>query len=386
MIEFNMTWNLGVIALTLSAFTVLKMLRQPQFHRGYVIITIWLFVLLAPFTSHMLDLINNHGPHFMAPWLNPALNLLHGPIMLIYTQQLISKECWPSYKYALHMIPFLLFYALFTLYQPDAVILPGSSSSLLDKLNFISATPNVIEGMLAFFGQCNLIIFMIYSAWTIRILRQHNRNLSTYFSQQESTISLIWIYVIPSLFAFLVLLNTINESGDTSLLAPMDAHLLSYLTFIIVLCVFGVEQSPLHQTLGWERQDETQTSSRSENINAQTFAPEDLQKLNTLMATEKLYLNPDLTIYQLSHSLGMPRREVSSLLNNGLNKNFFQFINEWRVDEVKRQLQDPHTRQFTLLDIALNCGFKSKSSFNSIFKQCTGMTPSAYRKKTDDFD
>jgi len=94
-----------------------------------------------------------------------------------------------------------------------------------------------------------------------------------------------------------------------------------------------------------------------------------------------IYLNPELTIQQLSDQVDLPRNPVTKAINEKLNKNFFTFINEFRVAEAKKRLSDPDYFKETVLSIGLDSGFNSKSSFNALFKQYTGMTPSEYRKE-----
>ena len=87
-----------------------------------------------------------------------------------------------------------------------------------------------------------------------------------------------------------------------------------------------------------------------------------------------------MTLSVLAEALRMSPNHLSQVLNERLNRNFFDFINERRVEEVKKRLAMSEYEHYTLLAIAEDCGFKSKSSFNSIFKRFTEMTPSQYKK------
>ena len=102
-----------------------------------------------------------------------------------------------------------------------------------------------------------------------------------------------------------------------------------------------------------------------------------LHELITVMKKNKPYLNPELTLDSLSATVSLNPNQLSQIINELLNKNFYQLINEYRVEEVKSQIFDDSR---SLLGIALDCGFNSKSSFNRTFKEITGKTPSAYRK------
>ena len=103
-------------------------------------------------------------------------------------------------------------------------------------------------------------------------------------------------------------------------------------------------------------------------------------RLSVFMEVNKPYLEPDLTIYKLAEYLGVQRHHLSQVINEKAQKSFFDFINYYRVEEVKKQLSNPEMSNRNILGIALDCGFNSKATFNTAFKKYTGMTPSAYQK------
>ncbi|HEX2946513.1 MAG TPA: helix-turn-helix domain-containing protein [Clostridia bacterium] len=95
----------------------------------------------------------------------------------------------------------------------------------------------------------------------------------------------------------------------------------------------------------------------------------------------KPYLDPDLDLRQLSELSGIPSHMISMLLNIHLNRNFYTFINTYRVDEAKKLLSSEGSREMNILTIAYDSGFNSKSTFNMVFRKLEGMTPSEYRNK-----
>ncbi|TNE48610.1 MAG: helix-turn-helix domain-containing protein [Bacteroidetes bacterium] len=103
--------------------------------------------------------------------------------------------------------------------------------------------------------------------------------------------------------------------------------------------------------------------------------------LTTLMATQKPYLNPDLSLRDLALLLDMPANQLSQLLNEGFEKNFAEYINTYRLEAFKKMVADPGSRHLTLLAMAYECGFNSKTVFNTFFKKQTGKTPRAYWKE-----
>jgi AraC-like DNA-binding protein len=110
-------------------------------------------------------------------------------------------------------------------------------------------------------------------------------------------------------------------------------------------------------------------------------APEVLNRVQALMETDKLFLQPKLTLDMVAERAGAPARMVSAVINSHYGVNFSQLVNQYRVKEVLERIKDPASQHMTLLGIALDCGFNSKSSFNQIFKTVTGETPSAYLQK-----
>ncbi|MFY0252536.1 helix-turn-helix domain-containing protein [Chitinophaga sp. 30R24] len=102
--------------------------------------------------------------------------------------------------------------------------------------------------------------------------------------------------------------------------------------------------------------------------------------IKIFMEKSKIYLEPEISLEDLSERAKIPKHHITQLLNERLNKNFYTFINEYRIQEAVAKLNDP-SLDINILSLAYNCGFNSKSSFNNYFKKITGLTPSLYRKK-----
>ena len=96
------------------------------------------------------------------------------------------------------------------------------------------------------------------------------------------------------------------------------------------------------------------------------------------MSEEKPFLDQDLTLRHLAESLELPPNYVSQLLNEGLEKNFSEYINSLRLGAFKEKVQDPSQKHLTILALAYDSGFNSKTVFNTFFKKSMGITPKAY--------
>ena len=99
------------------------------------------------------------------------------------------------------------------------------------------------------------------------------------------------------------------------------------------------------------------------------------------MKTEKPYTNPELTLNQLAKSLDVHPNTLSQVINSKENRNFYDLINENRVNEFIHLVTQARQQQFTLLGMAFDSGFNSKASFNRNFKKYAGITPSEFMKQ-----
>jgi len=104
------------------------------------------------------------------------------------------------------------------------------------------------------------------------------------------------------------------------------------------------------------------------------------EKLLKVLQTERVFTNPELTLQDLAGRLDISAGYLSQIIKEHESKNFFAFINRYRVEDVKQKLVSMDYRQYTIMGIAMESGFKSKSTFNTVFKKFTGQTPSAYKR------
>lgn len=107
-----------------------------------------------------------------------------------------------------------------------------------------------------------------------------------------------------------------------------------------------------------------------------------IEFLKDFMHSNEPYLDSSLTIQDLSEQIKMPVKDLSTLINLYMDKHFFDFINEYRIEKAKEILKDSSQKELTVLEILYQVGFNSKSSFNTSFKRYTGKTPTDYRKQT----
>jgi AraC-like DNA-binding protein len=183
-------------------------------------------------------------------------------------------------------------------------------------------------------------------------------------------------------YFILFILGGLNIIGNY---IPFDPYFIifGFITiFSFAYSYYSIRQPVIFGREAIEYTDERKEPERYSKSGLKDEQAADILKL--LIETvekEKLFLDRDLTIHGLSRRTGIPRHHITQVLNEKYERNFFTFINEYRVNEVLKRFSDPKYNNYTILAIALDSGFNSKTTFNSIFKLQTGKTPSQYREE-----
>lgn len=395
----SLTWEFFIIAMSLSIFSLMTILTKSYKHKTDLLLCSWLVLLNLPLIHTALSHLN-YFSHTFHTYTNPTLNLLHGPLLYLYVRMLISKKAFKATTELWHLIPFTIFYPLFISMSHPAPMtpLPNRENNELGPIGE-NAVVIFFEPLLFNFGLISGLFFVGYSLVTIYTLIKHQQNIKGVFSQNDNQLSLKWIYALPATFVILVVINIVNENvfEATTQAQSLALHMLSFMCFIIVLCFFGVKQKPVFyfklSALNSTENINAQEQSNNQEVlddseNTRTHTPDIsdaaistiIEDMQNHMRLKQPYLDPDFCVYSLAQALNIPRRVLSQVLNKGLSKNFYLYVNEFRIEEVKKQLTKQEKTQSTILDIAFQSGFKSKSSFNSLFKQSCDVTPSQYRK------
>jgi AraC-like DNA-binding protein len=106
-------------------------------------------------------------------------------------------------------------------------------------------------------------------------------------------------------------------------------------------------------------------------------------KVQNIMGEHNLFQKPNLVLTDLAQEIGLSSKQTTELLNHELKTNFYDFVNNYRVEEVKNRIASDDFKHLTILAIGFDSGFQSKSSFNRVFKKITGLSPSEYKKSLD---
>jgi AraC-like DNA-binding protein len=324
-------------------------------------------------------------PHLIG--LDTAFPFLYGPLLYFYARILVSPFFRLQSKDLLHLIPFAgyFIYVLFNFYMEDSQY----------KLDFLTAMRNFeVPTDIVLFNIFKTIQAFFYLFFTLKLIGIHQKGIENRFSTKYRnnlnwlkmlTYSLLGIYFIKLIGIALPFLIENISSGEIEVLTDL------FIVLFVYLIAFGAIRQPsiFARWVVSEKEEEndeiveqSSDSSEIQKYSASTLSEgksqEILVGLLQLMTEEKVYLDNALTIKDLSDRLGVKSKYLSQVINEQVGKNFFNFVNDYRVDEVKRRLRDENYKHLSILGIALECGFNSKSSFNNVFKRKTGLTPTQY--------
>jgi AraC-like DNA-binding protein len=329
----------------------------------------WLLILLGPFIEELT--IPFLPPHSLfIRFINPAFSLLNGPFLYLYMEEL-TRNKKVTLRTGFHFFPFALIYFLLILFP--APLHPGGPMAPLND-NF---------SLFRYFGKISLLNFGIYAFFSLKSLRKHRQKTKETYAYQSGEITLLWLTLLPLIFIGLLTIIILFEKLilETGIRAE-SLHLSVFLLLALYLIFFGLKQREIFP--GKQKSKITSSSSREMGVKKTKEKEESsnllLNKLKDIMEEKKLYLNPTLSVYNLAQETKISRHQISSLLNETLSINFFQFVNGYRLEEVSRRLKEDRENKFNILEHAFDAGFNSKSSFNSLFKSKFGQTPSQYRK------
>lgn len=327
------------------------------------------FLLLA-FSLHLIFFylsqvtINKYGFFY----LRSSMALLYGPLLYLYIHYQSKSSEHFSKRHWWHFIPFLTF---------TLTLLAFFISNLLNNtpVSLIETTKTYTFGKITIISSA-----AIYFVFCFLSLKIYKKNLLQQYSYTEK-IDLSWIsWLLYSLFITWILILTLVVLNRIHMFIDIESeHAITYIfmcAFILIIGFKGIKQTQIFtQAKVKLHPPKVQPTPKNTNDDLTLY----FNRIRKLVEEDKLYLNPKLTINDISMRLDLNVNYISKAINTVGDCNFFEFINRYRVNEFKKQVLNPINANYTLLAIAIQCGFNSKASFNRIFKNITGITPAEYK-------
>lgn len=295
---------------------------------------------------------------------------LAGPLLFLYIRTITSRDARLKKKDLLHFVPslFILVY-----------LIPYYFQSRDDKVEFLVA--EFYEESLGqwYYIRSTLFIvqFLVYLILVVAMLVRYSKTPKAIAaSYQQSVRFKVRFFVISSIILWLgaLLRLIIDPSAKTNLLVPLGASIVVYAMGYLEMSKPEIATSSATQPPARKYEKSALTPQRQERYRS---------RLLQHMKDEKPFRDGELTVQKLADQLSIPSNYLSQTINERLGQTFSDFINSYRVEEAKERLLDPAFEHLSILGIAVEVGFNSKSSFNAVFKKHTDMTPSEFRKSAN---
>ncbi|MEO9869804.1 helix-turn-helix domain-containing protein [Ekhidna sp.] len=305
-----------------------------------------------------------------------SLVILHTPIFFLYVRSLAIEKIIDGKTILLHTIPYISY---------NAILLIGLFTGVLElnpKNGFLGITQTDFP---IFYqsGQVLALVTAAYIVWGFYLLKAFRRSVS---NNQSNLTSYKWLsfLVLSFLFYFISIYLVLSVALDSEALSVNNVFY--YVSFIImayvfVLGFFGIKQQAIFTDLQFFESKKTVEEKYAKSGLKTESIVHIKSELERIMLEDKLFLNSEISLPFLAEKMNLKAPYLSQVINQQFQLNFYDFINQYRIEEVKSRLNDSNYKHLSLLGIALDCGYKSKSSFNKSFKKHTGTTPTDFKKE-----
>lgn len=372
---FDFSFTAGILINGLILFLLFKK-KDEGIHRKILFI-IFLFILLTVICFYGF-LHKNRLLFFPTFIFEDSLSVLIGPMLLLYLKSLIfpTKNIlirnWRHFFIPMLYIVFISVPVLISMWNDDPLF------------GYIDVGGDYFS--------LAIIYSFIYCIVALRLLKKAGEVIKNNYSNIDG-VDLKWIQNLLIGTSMVISVDVLSSLYEF-IIGPLAWNTF-YLTAIGVVCLIvslgyhGLAQSKilypaflLDNYSGIDTfEEKTEITDIQKKVKNNDLEMEKLEELlETLMQDKKPYLNEELSLNSLSILLSTTDKKVSYLLNQYKEVSFYDYINGYRVEEVKLKMKDSLYDHYTLLGIAFECGFNSKSSFNRIFKKITKMSPSEYKK------
>lgn len=364
-----------IIGIAQGIFTLLLLLSKGKLKNGglpqLILIILFLIWLLAEFLSvrwpYTIDIDLFYGTRF-GSWL------LLGPLFLSYVKAATGEKFRSSYL--LHFLPFLLFCFIIPLLKDPDLSKFQVDYGMLNVFNPFDIQYTFLQWL---YSYVFIFQFLHFTSYLLISVKQIN-NAQRTFENNSSDGPLFDIYWLRRfcyylLFTMIIVVIFIVILFYTNVYRRhMDYVYVLPLAFILYFLSFKLSN------VSWKKlENEIPKKKYAKSSLTQAQADELLEKLEALMKAEKPYLNNGLRLTDLAESLEVQIHHLSQVINELLDKTFFDYINEKRIEEAKSLIANES--HLTLLEIAFKAGFNNKNSFTNAFKKYTGRTPSAFKQE-----
>ncbi len=373
-----MNLPLVYIGFAQALFTALIFFLKKPLKIADVIIAFWLIAISSLFALNIFQEINQVNEEMW--FFSLGISITFPPFLFLYSKYVTADRDKFKRTDLLHALPLILLVHL---------ILIFSNSQAIDSDLNISNSVQLLW-LRNYYGFFYLLILIGYGILSLIQVIRYKKQIKNNYSFRSDMISLNWLLVVVVSFIVfqtsIVILSSLYESKVISYNVDFiqNGILLGY---VYVMGIWGYRQSQLTSDikpvkLNQQIENKTEDSGKYlksglKNEKGKQYTEELVQFMNRSEA----WKDNELSVAKLSVMTGIPKHYITQTLNEYLNKNFYVFVNEYRVEFAKKLLLDSKYDAWSMIAIAYECGFNSKTAFNIFFKKHTGTTPSDFKKE-----
>lgn len=368
-----------IIGIFIAIFLSLLLLIKKNKSRADKILVLWLLLISI---SQIFNYLHITEIVYQYPiWLgfDFGIPIVIGLFLYFYVRELTGNPLTNIPKILLHLLPAILVYLLAIPFY----ILPGIEKIYVFKNEGIGYGWYIIINSLVI-----SISGLAYSIWSLILIKNHRLKIQNTFSNTDKK-ELNWLRILTVGFGLIWL---IAAFFDNTIIYTVVA------IFVLIIAVFGINQlSIFNSTIILEKvlEQEPETSNSKQEVREvlkpksptgkyeksglnEDMASQIYTNLNTLVKENAIYKNEELTLVELAKQLKVHPNHLSQVINEMEGKNFYNYINSLRINEFIKIASLPENKKYTMISLAYDCGFNTKSTFNKHFKLNTGKTPTEF--------
>jgi AraC-like DNA-binding protein len=296
-------------------------------------------------------------PHLMR--LTASFTYLFGPILFFYFRSIFRNQGFQVKKDWGHLGLFFIFIA----FHINEYLLSADEKTLI--INTVTKTDTIPWPWLNLIQLCMYTIICYYE---YQSEAENTKEVKKWF---RLILVLFSLFIAASLAYYaLVRLPWFNPTWDYMISGAT-------MVFIYSIAIYAYFNDKVFN--GFDLTENTSKSKYQNSALKNEFGNHILSRLNELMDREKLYVDDEINLDRLAARLNITRHQLSQVLNERAEMNFFEYINSRRIQEAKQLLTSTSKKELNIIEIAYKVGYTNKVTFNNTFKKYTGMTPSDFR-------